>query len=347
VSESLEGALVTGTSEEARTRIYLLRDGEKRWVMSPEVFYEQGWSYDDVRTLSDADLAAIPTSQKVVGEHLQFAGRDAARQRASAPFLAGRGIELGAGIYPQALPNGVEAELFELNDPGEVARLFATHEAHLPEFRALEAIPERFPDGADFLIAHNVLEHCADPIATLIMWASHVRDGGALVLSVPCVEFCPDKGRLVPGLDHVLFDYLFSRTADTFESREHAYSCTAGWMNTWEEWLPLDKLEVASLAHEVAHAKDLDVHWHAFTPELFDGVVQAASHFGERVLHPMAWADPDGEDEDERTVGDAIGVLRVGGTPREGDVGFRFAPVGRALDDARGALERALEKLRT
>jgi len=345
VPESLEGALVTGTTEAGRSRIYWVRGGQKLWVLSPEVFQEQGWRFEDVLSLPDAELEAIPTSDEVVGQHLQYAARDEARRRVAEPHLAGVGIELGAGLYPQLLPDGAKAELFELRDPGEVARLFGTDVASVPDFRALEAIRTRFPDGADFLIAHNVLEHCADPIGTLLEWTSYVRDEGVLVLSVPCAEYCPDKGRVVPPVEHLVFDFLFSRGADAFESREHAYSCTLGWMNTWEDWLPLDKLQVAERAHEKAHSKDLEVHWHAFDADLFDRLLQAASHFGPRPLHPMAWADPH-QPRDTATVGDIIGVLRVGGEPRPGDVGFRRRDGARVLRGVEQSLERALETLR-
>ena len=344
--EAREGALVTGTSEEGRSRIYWVHGGEKLWVLSPEVFVEQGWKYEDVVTLPDAELEAIPTSDQVVGEHLQYAARDDARRRIAEPFLSGVGIELGAGLYPHILPDGAKAELFELRDPGEVAALFRTDESAVPDFRALEAIRERFPDGADFLIAHNVLEHCADPISTLLEWAGYVRDEGILVLSVPCADYCPDKGRLIPGIDHVLLDFLLARGADAFESREHAYSCTMGWMNTWEDWLPLDKVEVAQRAHEKAHMRDLEVHWHAFDPELFDHVVQVAARFSDRPLHPVAWSDPYLQSS-EASVGDVIGVLRVGGEARATDVGFRRRSVDRAVEAVERSLERALAKLRT
>jgi hypothetical protein len=341
-----EGELVTGTSDEGRSRVYHVEGGVKRWVLSPEVFAERGWKFEDVLTLPDDELEAIPISDEVIGGHLLFVPRDNARKRLAAPFLAGVGLELGAGMYPQLLPDGAKAELFELRDPAEVARLFGTRQESLPSFEALEAIRGRFPAGADFLIAHNVLEHCADPIATVLEWSSYVVDAGAIVLSVPCAEFCPDKGRLVPSIDHVLFDFLLSRGADHFESREHAYSCTAGWMNTWEDWLPLDKRAVAEQMHLKAHMRDLDVHWHAFTPRLFDQLLQVVARFCERPLYPMAWGDPYLEG-DARTVGDIIAVLRVGGAPLPTDLGFREPDVGDLLQRTGDALERARARVRS
>ena len=380
MAQSLEGALVTGTSQDARSRIYLVHQGEKQWILTPEVFAERGWKFADVIVVPDVELESIPTSSQVIGEppqlaqqdrarhqrisepfqkfaqryrarqqisepSLEFAQRDRVRQRISEPFLEDVGIELGAGLYPQPLPDGVRAELFELRDPGEVARLFGTNAESVPRFSALEEIETRFPDGANFLIAHNVLEHCADPIGTLIAWSRYVRDGGILVLSVPCGEYCPDKGRLVPTIGHVVLDYLLTRDADSFESREHAYSCTAGWMNTWEDWIGIPNEEVARRAHEKAHMHGLDVHWHTFTPELFDQVLQAAARFAERPLHLVEWGTPYLEG-DAQTRGDIIGLLRVGGARPADTLPWHSSAVTNSLDATESQLAAALARLR-
>jgi SAM-dependent methyltransferase len=381
---------VKGTSMDGQARIYYVLKGKKLWVQSPDAFEEQGWRFEDVVSLPDADLDAIPTSDEVVGCAMQieptgepvagdaFEARDEARARLASPFLVGAGIEVGAGLNPQKLPDGARAELFELRAPAEMALMFNADEASFPTFQTLDTIHERFPDGADFLVAHNVIEHCADPIATLLEWVSYVRDEGVLVLSVPCAEFCPDKGRVIPPVEHLVFDYLFSRSMDSFESREHSYSCTLGWMNTWEDWLALDKQRVSQRAHDRAHAKDLDVHWHAFDPKLFDGLLQAASHFGPRRLHPLAWGDPYQEPpmpmpmptpktttgstvfdraigatrriwsapdspQNQATKGDIIGIFRVGGASRPGDTDYRW----RDWPETLRAIEQSMNQARS
>jgi hypothetical protein len=85
----------------------------------------------------------------------------------------------------------------------------------------------------------------------------------------------------------------------------------------------------------------LDVHWHAFTPLLFDELLQAASALGPAPLHLLAWSDPYASDA-ARTVGDIIAVLRLGGPlagdPRPGwradDVASRVAAFAARLDGA-------------
>jgi SAM-dependent methyltransferase len=342
-----DGTLVTAPGGRDGGRIYVVVAGVKRWIVSPEVFLERGWRFEDVQRISDAELEAIPTSQLVIGAEPSFVDRDAARLRASAPFLAGRGLEIGAGMTPQPLPPGALGELFELRSAAEVARMEAASRAaavrpeDVPRFRSLDDIAECFPAGADFLIAHNVLEHCAEPIGTLHQWISYLRTGGVLVLSVPDLEHCADASRVVPDLEHLLLDHVLHRDGDSFESREHAYSCAAGWVNTWEDWLPLDKLAVAARMHAMAKMPALDVHWHAFTPLLFDELLQAASALGSAPLHLLAWSDPY-ETGAARTVGDIIAVLRLGEPlgedPRPGwratDVASRVAAFAARLDGA-------------
>lgn len=346
------GRLITAVGGRDGGRIFLLVDGAKRWILSPAVFRAHGWSLADVETLDAAEIEAIPTSPIVIGEESAFAPIQEARLRASGPFLRGRGIEIGAGLNPQRLPAGVECERFDLREAGELARIETAGRGHdvgadqVPSCRGLHEIASRFPSGADFLIAHNVLEHCADPIGTLHDWCGYVRSGGVLVLSVPHRDHCPDAGRLVPDFEHLLADHLLGRDADHFESREHAYSCSAGWMNSWPDWRSLDRRAIAERMHAVAAMPALDVHWHAFTPRLFDELLQTASLLAERPLHLIAWADPERAGA-QRTVGDVIAVVRVGrrlpGDPalewQASDVGPRVRAFAAQLMSAARRLE--------
>lgn len=224
----------------------------------------------------------------------EFERRDKMRFEYSEPFLRGHGAEIGAGNAPQRLPEGVTADLFDLRTGDELAHIFDTPGRNMPAVFPITEIRERFPSGADFLIAHHVLEHCPNPVGTLIEWAGFVKDKGVVVISLPSAEACSDDGRLVPPAEHILLDYIFDRDFDCFESREHAYSCIAGWMNDqgWHDWLPMTKKEVSERAHQIAHSTPLDVHWHAYTPELMDTVFRFASYFSPRAFSLLAVAHP-------------------------------------------------------
>src|SRR5262245_12327867 len=98
------------------------------------------------------------------------------RQEIASPYLAGRGIEIGAGANPQLLPLGAEVVLFDVRSRAELAELF--EEVPDVPIHAVGSIREHFPRGAPFLIAHNVLEHTPDPISALRQWHEHLTDGG-------------------------------------------------------------------------------------------------------------------------------------------------------------------------
>lgn len=234
---------------------------------------------------------------------------DCIRSIVSGPFLSGHGVEIGAGAYPQPVPDGVVRECFDVRSAEELAVLFGVSKKSVPVVYPLEELRGRFPRNADFLIAHNVLEHSANPIRQLIEWHGVVKDSGVVVLSLPDRDSCPDKGRPIASLEHLVMDYVLDRTGDDFESREHIYSFMVGW-NDFGAFEGKSKQEFAHMAHANANAERNDLHWHAFDRELGEKVILAAALFGnksvsfERIAHPAG-------NEECKTLGDIIFVYKL------------------------------------
>lgn len=224
-------------------------------------------------------------------------------------FLTGQGIEIGAGAFPQALPQGVSCAYFDKRTEQELVQLFQTEKKAMPNVYPLGAFWNKFPEGVDFLIAHHVLEHTSNPIKTLLEWHSYVKSGGIVVISVPDANYCPDRGRLIPPFEHLLLDYLLERDDDSFESREHIYSFIMGWIDDGFA-KDMDKFNIAKRAHECAHAPYNDLHWHAFDEGLFESVIMAAGLFSEKQIVIEATATPD-EESKYQTLGDIIYVYRI------------------------------------
>src|SRR5437763_16581749 len=101
-----------------------------------------------------------------------FTQRDTIRRDFSADLIAGHGVEIGAGAYPQMLPPGAMASHYDLRDAAGLKALFGEETISV---RPISELPSDFPSGVDFLIAHNVLEHAPDPIGELIRWNACVR----------------------------------------------------------------------------------------------------------------------------------------------------------------------------
>ena len=66
----------------------------------------------------------------------------------------------------------------------------------------------RLADGSqDFVIANHFLEHCQDPIGTLLHFFRVLRNEGILFLSVPDKRYTFDRDRPVTPLKHLLADH--------------------------------------------------------------------------------------------------------------------------------------------
>lgn len=193
--------------------------------------------------------------------------------------IKGRGLEIGAGASPQKLPPGSEALYFDKRTRAELSEYFgASVGASIRcEVRPVDDIPLIFPDGADFLIAHHVLEHTPDPIGTLREWHRFVRSGGTLAVSVPYYALCPDRDRLRPDFEHLLLDHFLNRGGDSFESREHVLSFLCSWVDDSPGLANLNKSECCRRIVSETKRGGHDFHWHAFDHELFRDIVFAAA----------------------------------------------------------------------
>jgi hypothetical protein len=283
-----------------------------------------------------------------------FEERDRIRGEVCAPFLRGSGAEIGAGAYPQHMPDGARSRRYDIRSGAELQAMFGG--ADVGDVAGIDALWRDFPAGADFVIAHNVLEHVADPIGTLIAWHRAVRDGGTMVLSLPDMNACDDVSRLEPPFAHLLHDYLLDRGPHAFESREHLLSsglicalpervspARGGWRQVLSRLLRRRRSErnavevaLATLFEPVA-----DTHWHAFTQSLAEKTVLAACELGGCSAHVLVKADF--TTTGKRTIGDIVLVYRLQ-RGRGSSTGFHYE-IGSELQAASVGLRRALFRL--
>jgi len=267
--ETLEGKAITSEVDRGTNKVYVVKNGMKHWISSSEEFVRLGFKGEDIQRLPESMINEIPE-----GNTIGITAYDI-RVRICSPFIHGRGIEIGAGPHPQSLPDGATCEYFDKRDNQELDEYFAddTGESIKLKVYPLEKISERFPNHADFLIAHNVLEHSSNPIRTLIDWHNYVKDNGTVILSIPYNECCPDKGRNPAPFEHILFDYLLDRNDLSYESKEHIYSYIMGWIDEGG-FKGKDKFEVASHSHQCARSEINDLHWHVYTEDILQKMIQ-------------------------------------------------------------------------
>lgn len=251
---------------------------------------------DRAATVSDASATIARVDPRIFKRRFQL----------SSDLLVGRGLEIGGGANPQRLPAGATCAYFDVRDTAQLGDLFGVAMDYpiLP----MDRIPLEFPNGADFLIAHNVLEHSANPIATLIDWMAYVRDEGLMVLSIPSMQHCPgDAGRLVPPPEHLLDDFLTDDCDDAFESREHIYSFLLGWY----EHIHPGTSKAVYTAHCLSEARRSghDLHWHALDHEAAEFIIEAAALLSARDIDSVRSCRYG--DASYPTLGESIFMFRV------------------------------------
>ena len=134
-----------------------------------------------------------------------------ARDRLARKYLSGAGLEIGALHLPLRVPEGATVKYV---DRAPVENLYENY-PELSLFRltpvdiidngeTLDSVP---PSSQDFIIANHFLEHCENPVRTLMTHVSRLKPGGVLYLAVPDKDKTFDKRRPVTRLDHIIKDY--------------------------------------------------------------------------------------------------------------------------------------------
>ncbi len=229
-----------------------------------------------------------------------FKQRDEFRVAFSRDLLRGEGLEIGGGAYPQLLPSGASARYYDLRTDDQARELFGTE---VVAAKPISQAASDFPEGADFLIAHNVLEHCPNPIGVLMQWNKLVRPGGTVIISLPQYLCCPDAPRIVPPIAHLIDDHLAGADGWDFASREHIAVFTLSW---WED--SAKSIGSAKLGDFATHVltdmrqSACDAHWHAFDTDLTLAVVNMAAMLdGLEIAEVRCWSP-----EFDQTRGDIL-----------------------------------------
>lgn len=254
----IEGWVVTDDSDAAIKKVYVIENGKKHWIQTNSEFLLRGYVWKDVKSIPQNFIEKIPDGTDYGRCVYDF------RADLTCDLLKGRGMEIGAGSCPHVLPDGTTCEYFDKRNSQELEQYFDKHPVNKITVHPLSDVYRLFPKGADFLIAHNVLEHCPNPIKELIEWHSYVHEDGLVIISVPYRDFCPDRGRQFTTFEHIVDDFLNERDDNSFESKEHIFSNITGWIDEGC-FKGLDKFEVAKVAFECVNTTGNDIHWHVFS----------------------------------------------------------------------------------
>jgi predicted SAM-dependent methyltransferase len=183
-----------------------------------------------------------------------FGRRDVARA-----YLRGHGIEIGALHRPLRVPRAARVSYLDRLPREELYRQYPNLAGH--DFVPVDIVDDaerlaRVPDGSqDFLIANHFLEHCQDPIGTLLHFFRVLREGGVLFLTVPDKRYTFDRDRPVTPLEHLLEDH---DGATEISRREHVTEFVR---------LVLKIVDPDEVERKVERllATDFSIHFHVWT----------------------------------------------------------------------------------
>jgi len=126
-------------------------------------------------------------------------------------YLKGSGIEIGAAQLPVKLPDIAKVLYVDVFDENKLREIY-------PLYKKLDIVNidvvddgeklSKFNNGSlDFIIANHFIEHCLDPIGTIINMYNKLRNEGVLYMAIPDKRYTFDKPRPLTSYDHLIKEH--------------------------------------------------------------------------------------------------------------------------------------------
>lgn len=218
-------------------------------------------------------------------------GRDRNSVFGKTAFLLCKGIGIEVGAVN--CPFDVDADVFYLDqyDGGQVAAAHAA-DPNVDEILPVSFVSQRPPynfiatESFDFVIASHVIEHLANPLASIEEFYRIIRPGGIIYLVVPHKDFSFDKDRIETSLLHFVIEYI-AQTRDI--SIEHYLEHLIQGVRI--ESLSLDDRSLLMQQAVSLFEKQSDFHVHTFTHTSFWGLLDWwSARLGAEIVHTQ-WND--------------------------------------------------------
>ncbi len=173
-------------------------------------------------------------------------------------YLAGIGIEIGALHNPLPVPETAKVKYVDRMTMADLKWQYPELASeNLVEVDIIDngEFLTTIPDSTqDFVIANHFLEHCQDPITSLVNIFRVLKSGGILYLAIPDQRFSFDRPRCLTSFEHLLKDY---QEGPESSKKEH-----------FEEWVKLvekveDPAEVEKLVNQMIE-DDYSIHFHVW-----------------------------------------------------------------------------------
>lgn len=202
---------------------------------------------------------------------------DSPRDFLARHYIHGKGIEIGAAHYPIKMPPGASVKYVDVFTDDELRKIFPQEYATAPIVH-VDVVDDgeklaKFKDNSlDFIIANHFIEHCLDPIGTIINMYKKLRKKGVIYMAVPDKRHTFDKQRPLTTYEHLLAEHK-DGTKQSFR-KEHTIEA----VRLTEKSLRTE----AKINQRVQELLDSDfrIHYHVWTQrEMTEMFVRLAADF--------------------------------------------------------------------
>ena len=199
-----------------------------------------------------------------------------ARTEIGRTFLAGRGIEVGAGDRPFPVPASAHILYGDIRKHEELEGYFRTPD--LPAVNDVDAQTFAGIDNnsLDFVISAHVIEHLRDPISSIVNAIRVLKVGGIHILVVPDMRYTFDRNRPETTLDHVLTDFADGGVSTCRNAYEEHLRYVHPYL-TGESYSEADIQRHADA--NVKHWRAFDCDFHAWSQAGFAALLDATKQF--------------------------------------------------------------------
>jgi SAM-dependent methyltransferase len=221
-----------------------------------------------------AEIAAnMHRDRRIVAEGEGYREVMAVRKAIAAALIRGEGLEVGAGNRPWPLPENVRCFYGDtlrvdqlkiyFRETGDLDQLRSDGEINAQTYAGIA------DSSVDFVISAHVIEHLPDPIGSLREAMRILKPGGVHLLAVPDMRYTFDRNRPLTTLEHLLADENDSGQG----TRQQAYEETVRYVHPiWNPPIPEDQIQANV---DAVSASNMDIHWHAWTFESFQAMLDA------------------------------------------------------------------------
>jgi SAM-dependent methyltransferase len=179
-------------------------------------------------------------------------------------FIAGEGIEVGAGSRPFPIPAHARCNYGDIRNREALKVHFKSNDVAYTgpiDAQTFAGIPDA---SLDFIISAHVIEHLENPIGSILSGLRKLKSGGIYLLAVPDARYTFDKRRPLTSIEHLCADFHDGGAGTRLEAYRDFIRHTA--IAEWGEIIAPEKID--SEAVRISAAR-MDIHFHVWTGETF------------------------------------------------------------------------------